>query len=104
MSKRSDEIERLIVKIEENLTNEDSLLIVMHDGLQNEMAGVLMSKHKTNLIAAICSCMESGDDMGRGMMDLVTSVVIGYAKVHPEYATKFIQCYNKTLYGTDLDF
>jgi hypothetical protein len=104
MSKRSEEIDKLVLKLESKLTKEDGLILFMFDGLLNESMGILAAEDKGNLVSAMCACMESGEKIGCDLIDLVSSIVIGFAKIHPEYATQFIQCFNREIYGTDLDF
>jgi len=103
MQKRTEEIERILNEISDSVCPLDSLLLVHHDGLENQIRTILLSEDKRNLIASICGCMESNDEMGSDMVDLFSSVIISFAKQNPTFATKFITTFNSVLYGVDFE-
>ncbi len=101
--KRADKIDKLINELENELTSLDSLLIVFVDGTENIASTGLTSMNVGMLITAICESFDDTDKKrAQNMSDLFVSVIVTYAKAHPEFATKFIQTFNKIMYGTDI--
>lgn len=99
MSKRQKEIDDVINKLEDTLTDHDSLFLFILNGLEGMSSAALWTKNKGQLVGAICDCLESGQKIGADIIDLMSSVIINFAKAHPEFATQFIQCFNKIIYG-----
>ena len=103
--KREDRIDKLMKSVEDELTDVDSFMVVFANGLTNEVSTGLLSNNPSMLISAICETFDMQTDDGKGVnfLDLFSSVIITYAKAHPKFATKFIQTFNKVMYGVDID-
>lgn len=99
MDKKAERIDRLLTELDSLLEDRDSLVVFMLDGRTREAMSMLMSKSKEELVGAICECMESGDQIGKDMIDLFSSIIIGFSRAHPEFATVFIRYFNKIVYG-----
>jgi len=103
MQKRTEELERILTEFGDSVCDLDSLLVVHHDGINNQIRTILLSQDKRNLIASICGCMENKEEMGSNMIDLFSSVIISFAKSNPTFATKFITTFNSVMYGVDFE-
>lgn len=101
MKSKIDKLDDLLEKIHDTVTEKDSVLVFIHDSEAGEAIGMLKSNNKNELLEAICRCMESGDSMGDNLMDMISSAVISFSRLHPEYATAFIQTFNRIVYGLD---
>lgn len=99
MDRKTKKIDDLLTELDSLLDDRDSLMVFMLDGKTREAMSMLMSKNKEELVGAICERMESGDQIGKDMIDLFSSIIIGFSRAHPEFATVFIRYFNKIVYG-----
>ena len=102
MSSRASKIDTKMVELEGMLTDMDAALVVIYDGVENQISSMIISKDPKVLIGAL---FESFNDPQRGkdMIDLFSSVFLSYCKANPKFATQFIQMFNKVMYGIDIN-
>ena len=101
MSSRASEIDTKMIELEGMLTDLDAALVVIYDGIENQISSMIVSKDAKVLIRSL---FESFNDPKRGkdMIDIFSSVLLSYCKANPTFATHFIQTFNKIMYGIDL--
>lgn len=100
---RSDELDKMLHGIQNLATDMDTFFVFFVNDLENVNTIYLDANNKDKLIANICGAIEEGTPIANDIMDLFVSVIISYAKANPTFATKFIQIFNKIMYGVDLD-
>jgi hypothetical protein len=102
MSSRASKIDAKMIELEGMLTDMDAALVVIYDGVENQISSMIISKDPKVLIGAL---FESFNDPQRGkdMIDLCSSVFLSYCKANPKFATQFIQMFNKVMYGIDIN-
>ena len=102
MSSRASKIDAKMIELEGMLTDMDAALVVIYDGVENQISSMIISKDPKVLIGAL---FESFNDPQRGkdMIDLFSSVFLSYCKANPKFATQFIQMFNKVMYGIDIN-
>ena len=93
---REERIDKLMEQVEGEMTDLDAMLMIFVNGISNDVS--------TCVVASICNIFDNSETEQRAsdMMDLFLSTIITYAMHHPKFGTKFIQMYNKIVYGVDL--
>ena len=101
MSSRASKIDTKMIELESMLTDLDAALVVIYDGIENQISSMIVSREPKVLIGAL---FESFNDPQRGkdMIDIFSSVFLSYCKANPTFATHFIQTFNKVMYGIDI--
>ncbi len=100
---KQKEIDALVSKIEQLIDQDDSLFIIYVNSEIMQMSSSLLSNDPKVMVSAICENFDSNNnELGRDLADLFMSVILTYAKAHPQFATKFIQLFNKVMYGLEL--
>lgn len=101
MSSRASKIDTKMIELESMLTDLDAALVVIYDGIENQISNMIVAREPKTLIGAL---FESFNDPQRGkdMIDLFSSVFLSYCKANPKFATQFIQTFNKVMYGIDI--
>ncbi len=102
MESKWDKVEKLSKKIGEMVQGNDALLYLFFDGETEDVSGLMIAEDSGLLISAMCGCMDSPDRKGAAFRQMMMTTIIAYCSAHPEFATEFIQAYNKFVYGTDM--
>lgn len=96
------DVERAIMNMK-GMAGESESLMVAYINSETMESTMLMEVHNIDmLVSAICNVFDKEmyeDGKGTPFTNMFSTIMITYCKYHPDFATRFIEAFNRAVYG-----